>query len=364
VKKIYFLLIAVLLHFMVSAEEILKGIVTGSIFLVDSKGYIYVNSGEHSIAKYSPTGTLLLKIGKKGEGPSDIKRLGWFAINPRDNNIYVTEFFGGNKWISKFSKDGKYLGDWKCEIDWKKWQALSYIKFDNNGNIYLKTIKSVTRRCKDFSIGTSENAVIKFSPQGKKLKEIYKFNSDIYAEKGGKGNITIPFNNSLYWTIYNGNIIVRESGDKFISIFDLEGNFKKKISLPFKREKVIREDIDKWEKRIKSSRWGKRGISEGWLDLEYWKKRLPFPKYKPVSAYQLYIDSHGNLYSMKYPGSTTTHAICAKIDLSNGDVSIVNFRPGEWLLGTWKNYFFIQKVDDDDDYVVVKIDEKEFFKRY
>lgn len=357
------LLLIVSLQLIASAEEILKNIQVGGIFFVDSEGYIYTNSDEHSITRYSPSGEPLLTIGRAGEGPSDIKRLGGFGINPLDNNIYVTEFYGGNKWISKFSTGGKYLGEWNCELDWKKWEAISSIKFDGKGNIYFVSTHSLPSRFKDFLIGGVENTIIKFSPQGKKLREIYHFKSDVYVEKGGKGNLTIPLSNILYYTVYNDNIIVRESRDDFIQVFDLEGNLQKKIALPFRKEKVTQEDIDAWDKRIRTSTWGKQGMSEGWLDMNYWKKRLPFPDYKPVSAYPLYIDSLGNLYNMKYPGMNDTSIKCARINLSTGVTSIFNFKPGESLLAAWKNYFFILKEDDNEDCVILKIEEKEFFKR-
>ena len=364
-KKIYLIFIAIFLQFIVSAEEILKDIETGRVFLMDTEGYIYVNSGSHSIAKYSPAGKLLLKMGQKGEGPSDIKRMGWFAINPIEKNIYVTEFLGGNKWLSKFSKEGKFMGEFNCEIDWKKWHGISFIQFDDDGNIYLQLERSIPRRYKDFTIGTMEKALVKFSTRGKKLKEIYKIKTDFWADKGGKGNITIPFHNYLYWKIYNDNIIVKECKKDYISIFDLEGNLKKKVFLPFKKEKVAKKDLDDWEEYLKSLSWVKKGVSEGWFDLKYWRSRLPFPEYKLVSGGQLYIDPHGYLYTMKYSGYKIAHSApttWAKINLSKYDVSIVFSNPREWPLCDWRDNLFIKKLDEDDNYVVVKVPEGQFFK--
>jgi hypothetical protein len=362
-KKICLLFIAIFFHFLVSAEEIFKDIELGRIFVVDGEGCIFVDSGSHSIAKYSPSGKLLLEMGQKGEGPSDIKRLGWFAICPIDKSIYVTEMAGGNRWISKFSTDGRYLGELNCEIDWTKWHGTSFIQFDRKGDIYLQLERSIPRRCKDFTIGTIEKKLVKFSPKGKKLKEIFSMKTDFWAEKRGKGNITIPFHNYLYWNVYKDRVIVRESKNKFINLFDLEGNLQKKISAPFEKEKVTREDIDKWEERIKTSRWGKEGIANGWLDLNYWKKRLPFPEHKPISGDQMFIDSQGNLYNMKYQGHYSKPIVCARINLLTNKVTIFNFNQWERLLGIWKNYFFIMKWDGKEKYVVSKMDEKEFLKR-
>lgn len=154
----------------------------------------------------------------------DIKRLGWFAINPIRNNIYVNEFIGVNKWIYIFSTNGKYLGEWKCELNWEKYKALSIIKFDQKGTVYIQTEK----------------------------------------------------------------------------------------------------DLDNWETGVKSVRWIKRGMAEGWFDLKYWRKNLPFPGYKPVSGSHLFIESQGYLYIKKYSEYNSSHDIRAKIDLSNDEVSSVN----------------------------------------
>ncbi|MCU0286256.1 MAG: hypothetical protein MUF15_07635, partial [Acidobacteria bacterium] len=107
------------------AEETFK-IFPGNVFLVDSEGNFFTSASTNSIAKYSPKGEFLLEIGRAGEGPSDIKRLGWFALHPKNEEIYVTESFGGNRWISRFSKNGNYLGEWKCELDWTKYDGLSF----------------------------------------------------------------------------------------------------------------------------------------------------------------------------------------------------------------------------------------------
>lgn len=346
----------------VLAEETFK-IIPGRVFQVDSEGNFFISAGNNSISKYSPDGKFLLEIGRAGEGPSDIKRLGWFALHPKTEVIYVTESFGGNRWISRFSKNGNYLGEWNCELDWSRYDGLSFINFDNNENVYIQTVKSHYQRNKEFSLGTIENQVLKFSPEGKKLKEIYKFNADFNAEKGGKGNITLPFINYLYWTIYGDRIIIRENRDDFIRVLDTDGNLVKKISLPFKRDKIEEKDIDEWESQMKLVRWVKQGIAEGWFDLKYWRKRLPYPEYKPVSGGQMFIDSHGYLYSWKYPGYKMMENKWVKINMATFDLQVVQLNPGEKIISIWKDYFFLTKIDDDDDEsVIIKIHEKDILK--
>lgn len=365
-KKYVLLAIIIAFQLILSAEEIFKEIQVGGIFFVDSEGYIYTNSDWHSITRYSPSGKLLQTIGRAGEGPSDIKRLGWSCMNPIDKNIYIAESFGGNKWISKFSSDGKYLGELNCEIDWKKWQGISFIQFDDTGNIYLQLVRSIPMPKKDFTLLSEEAALVKFLPNGKLKKEIYKVCTDSFAEKGGKGNIRIPFGNYLHWNVYRDRIIINECKDEYISIFDLDGNFKEKMPLPFKKEKVTKNDLDAWEESLKSTDLVKKGTAEGWFDLKYWMSRLPFPKYKPVSAGQLYIDSHGSLYIMKASGSnlsSTGSTTWAKINLSTGSASTIDSAPDEWLKAFWKDYVYITKVDEEDEYIVVKRNEGDFFKK-
>ena len=93
-----------------------------------------------------------------------------------------------------------------------------------------------------------ERIVTKFSPKGKRIKDIYKMTSDFSASKGGKGEITIPFCNYLYWNIHEDKIFVRENTDGIVHIFDNDGNLIKDIPSPFPMEKVTKKDLDTWKK--------------------------------------------------------------------------------------------------------------------
>jgi hypothetical protein len=340
------------------SEEIFKDIILGGHFMIDRQGYIYTNFDENSIDKYSSDGKFLLKIGRKGSGPSDIKRLGSFGINPVDSILYVTEFYGGNKWISKFSTDGKYLGELNCEIDWKIFWGLSTIKFDKVGNVCLKIAKVSYRQCKDFEIEIEESAIQKFSPSGKKLKTIYKLIANSSAVKEKKGNFPIPFENFLNWTVYGDKVLINEGHSNFISVLSLEGNLERKIPLPFKREKVTGKDFDAWEKRMKESKEIRNRIAAGIVDLRYWKGRMPFPEYKPFTYWGMLVDSHGNLYIRQF-----TDRIWAKIDLSSGKNSIITFPNDDSLMYIWKEYFFFTNEDEDGELIIKKISEKELFKK-
>ena len=359
IKKRIILVTLLILSFLIGnsfANEIIKGVDPGRVFLLDKKENIFTSYSAHEFRKYSPKGKLIVKIGRKGEGPGDIKRMGWFAINPIDNNIYVTEFVGGNRWISFFSTDGKYMGEWKIEIDWSKYNGLQVIKFDNNGNAYIQTYKSFFERHKDFSLGYVQNSILKFSPKGKFLGSIYKFKSPFMVEKRGKGNITIPFHNYLYWDLWDEYIAVREHYHNFISLFNLEGQLIKKLHIPFKREKLEDRDIEAWLVYMKQFKAVKRGI---W-DLKYWKSRMPFPKYKPVSGYPLFFDRQGNIFSANYTGYQDTKIkVWAKINIRTGKHLLKSLKKYENLVLPTKGYLYFE-IEKEDNYILVKMKRSEY----
>ncbi|MCP4149150.1 MAG: hypothetical protein GY757_15495 [bacterium] len=343
-RKTYFIITAILFTFFLqqgySQDVILDDVILGRNFVVDNDGNIYIDRGSYTIIKYSPEGKRILRFGRKGEGPGDIKRLGCFAINPVDSNLYITEFLGGNRWISKFSKNGTFIGLWNFEFEWDKWEGLSFITFDSKGNTYFEATKYEPRRHKSFSIGKSVRHIFKYSPSGKKIKKVYRFEADFYADKGGKGNITIPFGNYLYWIVYKDYIIVRENCSTFISMFDLDGILVKKIVLPFKQEKVTSADIDEWENKLKSNPGLKKSIAAGIMDLKFWKKSLPFPKTKPMSGSQLLVDSSGYLFSKKFSPRGNRTNTWAKIDLKTWKITVVNGPPGRRLHCIEGQYFY------------------------
>jgi len=341
--------------------EVFKNFAPGRLYLFDDQENLYVDTSLHSISIFSQDGKSIRQIGRDGEGPGDIKRLGWFALNPIDGAIYVTEFINGNRWISRFSKDGKYIGHWDCDIDWSKYVGLSMIQFDSFGNAFIQTYKFNNRREKTFTLGTVENKILKLSPKGKLLKTVYSFATDFSADQGGKGNITIPFHNYLFWSLYNDMIFIRESNADVIAVYDNDGNFKNNIPLPFKREKVADKDLEEWETWLKTLPNIKRGIAEGWFDLKFWRKNLNFPEYKPVSGERLFFDSKGNLFSKQYSGYETISNRWAQINLNDNSVRVVNFFPNEQLVVIWKDCFYFGKHDDENFFLIKrKKDEIEY----
>ncbi len=363
-KGIILFVCIVLISATLRSSEIILNIWAGKNLLINEKQYIYSHFNQYSIMKYSPEGNQVLKIGRKGEGPGDIKRIGWFAINPKNKMIYVTEIVNGNRRVSIFSPDdGKYIDNWKFDFNWNEWGGIPCIQFDHMGNIYIEVVRSIWRRHKSFSIGALEKAILKYSDSGIKIKELYRLKSDFMAEKSGKGNITIPYCNYLYWKIDKDRIVIRENLKPYISVFDLNGVLIKMLKLPFKQEKLTNKDLDEWERGLLSYPNIKIGISEGWFAVKFWRKNLPFPKFKGICGGELFFDSDGCVYSLKCPGEGDKEKKWAKINMSSWGIDLIDF-PYHYKLKCIKdNYFYFKTLNENDEYILVKID-KESIKKW
>ncbi len=348
--------------------EVVKGLfwTTGPIVL-DNQGNIYLGYDEYSIVKYSPKGEELLRMGRRGEGPGDLRRLSSYAYNPKDNLIYVTEYFEGNRRISMFTTEGKFAGAWNFEMDWLKYGVVCAIDFDNQGNVLLEVEKQSVKRFKDFSVDNSKKELLKFSPKGKLLASIYRMSADSSGSTTANFTATIPFQNSMNWVIFQNKIIVKETSSDFISILSPEGKLEKKIPFPVKKEKVTDKDIENWENHLNSARWIQELQSRGRGNVKFWSKRLPFPAYKPNSS-SISVDANGNLYVREYTQFYSEQKkrdpIWFKINLQNGNIARLKFKAGEELSLIWKNYFIFFKIDEDEEEMttITKIEEKELQK--
>jgi hypothetical protein len=338
-------------------SETINNIQIGRNLCVDEAQNIYTHNDSYSIIKYSPKGKQLLIIGRRGEGPGDIKNIGWFDINPKDKMLYVTERVDGNRRISIFSTDtGKYIDNWKFEFDWHNWEGIQLIQFDHLGNVYIEVAKSSWRWYKSFKIGSLEKAVFKYSCNGKKLKEFYRLESDFMAERPGKGNITIPYCNYLFWKVDSNHVVIRENAKSYISVFNLKGKLIKEIKLPIEKIRITGKDLDMWENNQRSVPFIKKGIAEGWFDIKFWRRNLPFPKYKNLSGYQMFFDSKGFLYSYKFSDESEKENIWLRIDITTGKNSIINF-PIERRLRCIKYGYFYFSIYDEEEPMLLKIEE-------
>ena len=367
IKRYFFIATFCILGTVLFPAEVIKGVFWGHGALVfDHQGNMYFGYDAYSISKYSPGGELLLRIGREGEGPGDIKRISRYAFNTRDNALYVTEFYNGNRRVSRFSTDGKFIGAWNFEFDWLKYGVVSDIDFDKDGNVYVIAQKRNPRRYKDYIVTNEVYDLLKFSPEGKFLKKIYSLNSDFDAEKPGNFQVTIPFQNALSWIVCRDKIIIKEISGDSIQVFSTDGEGEKIIPFPIKSEKVTEEDLDAWEKNLESLPFIQKLKSMGRANVHYWRKTLTFPEYKPNSSGRILSDSKGNVYLRQYTRYKKKDPTWYKVDLQTGKIETLKFQPGEELARIWRNHFYLYKVIEDkgeEIETIIKLSEEELSNR-
>ncbi len=362
-----FVLLAILIgefQLQLPGEE-LRDVKPGWSLVIDDSLNIYTNIDEQHIAKYSPEGKQLLLIGRKGEGPGDIKRFGGMALDPKDSLLYVSEFFEGNKRISIFSSiDGHFVKIWPCQLDRAEWPAASVLQFDSQGNVYLQVENVKWRKHRSFEISSSYRAVIKFDHTGKKIKELFHHESDVSAYRRQKGHPNLPYRDYLNWVILQDRIYVRQNNDKYISVLTLDGAPVKKIPLPFDRLPVTKKDVEAWEKSMLSFPRIRQGIAEGWFDIDFWKKNLPFPEFKTISGGPLLAGPDNELFSHKVsPEYDGDEQIFAIISPDSGLVKIHRFPDSVRLKAIKNNLFYFYATDEDDEPILKILDKEQALKQ-
>ncbi len=363
---IFVLLFAFVFDFQLSSVE-LEDVHLGRQLLIDDAFNIYTGANDHQIAKYSPEGKQLFLIGRKGEGPGDIKRLGWMSISSNNSFIYVTEIFGGNRRISVFStEDGRFVKIWPCQLDSVKWPSIPFIQFDRQGNVYLQVENIKWRRRGNIEIGSTEKVIMKFDHKGRKIKELYHLASDVTANCKTKGNFSIPFRNNLRWLIHQGKLYIHESREEYISVFNLDGSPVKKIPLPFSKIPVTKKDIDAWEEWVLSFPIIRQEVALGRTDVKFWKKNLPFPAYKAICD-GLLLGPENTIYSHKVPqlfnekGGKELYAV---IPLESGETRLRAFPKKHRLLAIKNNLFYFNVRTDDDEEFLKIFTEKDLKAQY
>lgn len=131
-------------------------------FNVDDVGNIYIVDWDRKrVQKFDPSGKYLLTIGRKGQGPGELRNI-WTPEFDRDGNLYVVDI--AQKRISFFSPSGRFLR----QIAFPGVQVSSQVYFTADQNI----ITALTNLQMDDAAGSKWETVIGlFDPQFHNLAE-------------------------------------------------------------------------------------------------------------------------------------------------------------------------------------------------
>ncbi|MCP4220095.1 MAG: hypothetical protein GY765_36020 [bacterium] len=190
-----------------------------------------------------------------------------------------------------------------------------------------------------------------------------RFKSLQSASKGGKGQVGIPFSDFVKWDIYKNNIVLLEGKNNFVQLMDMDGNPTERIPLPLKKQTVSDKDIEDWMLYMQSDFDTKKMIEQGHLDINYWKSRLPFPEYKPLSGSLFFVDQRsGYLYSLKYNGYAAGKNYWIRVNLDTGKVDSVPYPYDKigLLVAIRKNDCLVMQ-EENDSTNMVKVKKKKIF---
>ena len=117
-------------------------------FFVDKQGNVWVTDGQgkdgkgHQVFKFSPTGKVLLTLGKAGvagSGPDTFNMPSDVVVGP-NGDIFVADGHGGdsNNRIVKFTKDGKFIKTWgKKGSGPGEFNLAHTLAFDSRGRLFV-----------------------------------------------------------------------------------------------------------------------------------------------------------------------------------------------------------------------------------
>ncbi len=170
---------------------------------LDAAGNIFVaDTNNGRIQKFSPNGTYITSIGTKGSGYGQLGEPNGIAID-RVGNIYVAD--ARNHCVRKLAPDGTFIGEWAPGL-----YGPRRIAIGPDDSIYV--------------VDQGRTRVVKFNPDGQVL--------GTWGTTGGSGDGHFSDHTSVEVDPRTNKIYVADPINRRIQVFDSDGNFLTKWSVP------------------------------------------------------------------------------------------------------------------------------------
>ncbi|MEN8154448.1 MAG: hypothetical protein ABFR75_10540 [Acidobacteriota bacterium] len=217
-------------------------------------GNIYVSDYSDSFIKvYSPEGKYIRRIGGKGEGPGEMKRMGRFGFTGDKKNLFFTEYFTGHRWITFIDLSGKFKKVFKLNI--KGFYGMRKAVILPDGKIFLSLDYSAdVNPVKGYFTYSRLSVLVEIGPGGDIIKKIITRNKVASVSVISSGAmIEIPYQPVFKWVLLKNRIFFADGLSKRIKEFDLSGKLKRKINthLP-EPENITEKDLMEWRNDNKS----------------------------------------------------------------------------------------------------------------
>jgi len=270
-----------------------------AITVAEDESIFVSNLKEHNIFKFTPSGKYLKKFGRKGKGPGDL----YFPHNLSilDNKYLVVAEYPGNRQISLFDLQGKFIKKLKTEfhvfdvIALKKGKIAYSFILRSSGDvskvkIFIKDVESEQEQLVDTITFLEKNFIALYTTR-KRTGSTTMSSSALY----------VGFDNYIGEVFVartkNGNLLVGLSSTPEIKIYSIQGQLIHAFKLKMTPITVTNNYIRKIkEKNIKKAEEREKIYAK---DLENISFDRFFEKYLPYYR-KILVDSEGNILVFKW----------------------------------------------------------------
>ncbi len=314
----------------------------------DKNIYVY-DLKEGCIKVYSPSGTFLRKIGSKGEGPGNIKRIDGLNFGfTADNRLYFTQYFGGHRWITFLNLNGKFQHLLTPKIKEKMFGVENSVSLTDGGFLIEFSFWGKAEKKSQYYLHSDPRCIFHISSKGdiiSKIKEANYFSRISYYATGG--DLEIPFTPIFKWCQYKDDTIIFTDGsERNLKILNYKGELVNEIKTSLPDPVVVRKkDLDEWRERVKNL------YNENSRDIAWYKKYGKVIENYKKSIYSkkpyiedLFVTPEGNILITGSLDSKKEKDFWLLDEKGKTQLKIIL---NVYKLKIFKSFVFLNKIEDD-----------------
>jgi hypothetical protein len=188
------------------------------------EGNIYIaDYGDYFIKVYSSEGKYLRRLGGRGEGPGEMKRMGRFGFTWDRKKLFFTEFWGGHRWITLMKPTGEFDRVIRITFE-KQFGALEAVSLKNGYFILRVSFRNTAKQFGDYFLQAYPNALLHLSPSGEVQNVIIQrshFHRISPMKSGADGPIW--FTPIFSWIFHKDKITFTEGLSSDLALFNVKG---------------------------------------------------------------------------------------------------------------------------------------------
>ena len=216
----------------------------------DANLYV-LDQGDATIKVYSPAGEFLRQLAGEGEGPGLIRRADGATIGFRpDGTLYITEIFGGHRWLTILAPDGDLVDTLHLDLA-ADFGVEAAAPLTGGGFLVQIAYGPTPRPSGDYYLYDLPQALVRLDDQGAVLTEIVRTdNAQMISFSPNGGTSNLPFTPTFAWAVQPDSTIVWSDGmSPVLQVYDQTGKLVRDLAtgLPA-AEKVSEAELETWQR--------------------------------------------------------------------------------------------------------------------